>query len=102
MKTLVDSNQILIKRIVLILYDIIAVIAASLMALFIRFEGNYGAIPRDYITQSLKYVPAVIVATILIFYCFRLYSSLWTFAGAPELINITFACGYHSHRQNDT
>ena len=93
MKTIVDSNQILIKRIVLILYDIIAVIAASLMALFIRFEGNYGAIPRDYITQSLKYVPAVIVATILIFYCFRLYSSLWTFAGAPELINITFACG---------
>ncbi|TGY95812.1 polysaccharide biosynthesis protein [Petralouisia muris] len=99
MKTILDTNQILIKRIFLILYDIIAVVAASLMALFIRFEGNYASIPRGYITQCLKYVPVVIAATLIIFYCFRLYSSLWTFAGAPELINITFACGLSAMAQ---
>ncbi len=91
MKTLTETNQLLFKRIILIVYDIIAVVAASLLALFIRFEGRYIEIPRQYISRSLQYIPVIIVITLIIFYGFRLYSSLWTYAGAPELINITFA-----------
>lgn len=91
MKTLTATNQLLFKRIILIVYDIIAVVAASLLALLIRFEGRYFEIPREYISRSLQYIPAIIVITLIIFYGFRLYSSLWTYAGAPELINITFA-----------
>jgi len=90
-KTLTETNQLLFKRIILIVYDIIAVVAASLLALFIRFEGRYIEIPREYISRSLQYIPVIIVITLIIFYGFRLYSSLWTYAGAPELINITFA-----------
>jgi len=90
-KTLTETNQLLFKRLILIIYDIIAVVAASLLALFIRFEGRYIEIPREYISRSLQYIPAIIVITLIIFYGFRLYSSLWTYAGAPELINITFA-----------
>lgn len=93
MSTLIEKNQFLvIKRIFLVVYDIIAVIAASMLALFIRFEGNYTAIPRAYIVKSLQYAPVIIIVTAVVFYGLRLYSSLWTFAGAPELINITFAC----------
>lgn len=91
MKTLTETNQLLFKRIILIVYDIIAVVAASLLALLIRFEGRYIEIPREYISRSLQYIPVIIVVTLIIFYGFRLYSSLWTYAGAPELINITFA-----------
>lgn len=91
MKTLTETNQLLLKRVILIIYDIAAVVAASLLALFIRFEGRYIEIPREYISRSLQYIPAIIVITLIIFYGFRLYSSLWTYAGAPELINITFA-----------
>jgi len=91
--TLIEKNQFLvIKRIFLVVYDIIAVIAASMLALVIRFEGNYTAIPRAYIVKSLQYAPVIIIVTAVVFYGLRLYSSLWTFAGAPELINITFAC----------
>lgn len=90
-KTLTETNQLLFKRIILIVYDIIAVVAASLLALLIRFEGRYIEIPREYISRSLQYIPVIIVVTLIIFYGFRLYSSLWTYAGAPELINITFA-----------
>jgi len=90
---LIEKNQFLvIKRIFLVVYDIIAVIAASMLALVIRFEGNYTAIPRAYIVKSLQYAPVIIIVTAVVFYGLRLYSSLWTFAGAPELINITFAC----------
>ena len=96
MKTLAETNQLLFKRIILIVYDIIAVVAASLLALFIRFEGRYIEIPREYISRSLQYIPVIIVITLIIFYGFRLYSSLWTYAGAPELINITFASALSS------
>ncbi len=93
MSTLIEKNQFLvIKRIFLVVYDTIAVIAASMLALVIRFEGNYTAIPRAYIVKSLQYAPVIIIVTAVVFYGLRLYSSLWTFAGAPELINITFAC----------
>ena len=93
MNVLIEKNQFLIiKRIFLVAYDIIAVVAASLLALFIRFEGNYAAIPKSYVVKSLQYIPVIIIVTVIVFYCFRLYSSLWTYAGAPELINITFAC----------
>lgn len=93
MSTLIEKNQFLvIKRIFLVVYDIMAVIAASMLALVIRFEGNYTAIPRAYIVKSLQYAPVIIIVTAVVFYGLRLYSSLWTFAGAPELINITFAC----------
>ncbi len=93
MSTLIEKKQFLvIKRIFLVVYDIIAVIAASMLALVIRFEGNYTAIPRAYIVKSLQYAPVIIIVTAVVFYGLRLYSSLWTFAGAPELINITFAC----------
>lgn len=93
MSTLIEKNQLLIfKRIFLVAYDIIAVVAASILALVIRFEGNYAAIPKAYVLKSLQYAPVIIILTAAVFYGFRLYSSLWTYAGAPELINITFAC----------
>lgn len=91
MKTLTETNQLLLKRIILIIYDIVAVVAASLLALFIRFEGHYSEILKGYIFRSLQYIPVIIIITLIIFYGFRLYSSLWAYAGAPELINITFA-----------
>lgn len=93
MNVLIEKNQFLIiKRIFLAAYDIIAVVASSLLALFIRYEGNYAAIPSKYVVKSLQYIPVIIIVTAIVFYWFRLYSSLWTYAGAPELINITFAC----------
>lgn len=93
MNVLIEKNQFLIiKRILLVAYDIIAVVASSLLALFIRYEGNYAAIPSKYVVKSLQYIPIIIIVTLIVFYGFRLYSSLWTYAGAPELINITFAC----------
>ncbi|MCI8483829.1 MAG: polysaccharide biosynthesis protein [Lachnospiraceae bacterium] len=91
MRALIEDHQLLLKKVILVVYDIIAVVVSSLMALLIRFEGNYGAIPRDYLEKSLQYIVVVIVFTLVIFYYFRLYSSLWTYAGATELVNIVIA-----------
>lgn len=96
MRMWIENNQLLLKKIVLVIYDIIAIVAASLMALFLRFERNYGAIPKEYLEKSLQYIVIVIALTLIIFYYFRLYSSLWTYAGATELVNITVASALSS------
>ncbi len=88
MKILIENNQLLLKKLFFILYDIVAVIAASILALILRFEGHYDSIPREYLDRSLQYISIVIVLTIVIFYVFRLYGSLWSYAGATELMNI--------------
>ncbi len=92
MRVLIENNQLLIKKIFLIIYDAFAVIAASILALVLRFEGKYHEIPRKYVERSLQYIIIVIVITIIIFYVFRLYDSLWSYAGATELSSILFAC----------
>lgn len=95
-KVLIENNQLVLKKIILVIYDIFAIVAASVLALLIRFEGNYSAIPPEYLARSLQYITVIIVITLIIFYYFRLYSSLWTYAGATELINIAIASALSS------
>ena len=66
-------------------------IGASVLALFLRFEGRYEAIPRQYLDKINQYIFIVIVISIVIFYIMRLYGSLWSYAGTTELVNILVA-----------
>lgn len=91
MKILIENNQILLKKVLLVIYDMAAVIAASVFALFLRFEGRYSDIPKVYLEKIQQYIGIVIVITILIFYLLRLYASLWSYAGTTELVNILAA-----------
>ena len=51
MKILIERNQLLLKKLGLALFDMFAVVVSSLLALVLRFEGNYSAIPREYIDK---------------------------------------------------
>ncbi len=86
------DKTLLIRRIGLILYDSLAVVVASYFSLLLRYEFIAADIPSGYIQVMLRLLPGSIFTTILIFAAFRLYSSLWTYAGANELINISAAC----------
>ena len=46
MEQKIKDYQLIIKRVILLIYDMIAIVAAGLLALFIRFEGKYYVIPR--------------------------------------------------------
>lgn len=80
------------KRVFLICYDICAIIAASLAALLLRFDFSYADIPKVYMNALWHGLPFLIISALLIFSSFRLYSSLWSYAGAMELLNIISAC----------
>ena len=84
--------KIFYRRTCLIIYDIISIILASYLALIVRYEFAIDSIPSHFMRPVERFMPINILITIVIFYVFRLYSSLWAFAGETELQNIIISC----------
>ncbi len=84
--------KLLFRRIFLISYDVAAILIASGMALLLRFELDFFAIDLKYLEAVWAYFPINIITTIAIFYLFKLYHSLWAFAGIMEMQNVVAAC----------
>ena len=84
--------KIFYRRTCLIIYDIISIVLSSYLALIIRYEFDLDAIPLNFIRPIEHFMPLNILVTLVIFYFFHLYSSLWAFAGETELQNIVISC----------
>ena len=83
--------KLLYRRTALMVYDIISIVVASYLALLIRYDMHVYLIPDYFLEPIEKYLPLNIVITMVLFYIFRLYSSLWAFAGEAELQNLVMA-----------
>lgn len=81
-----------IRITLLIIYDVFAILLAEYMALLIRYEFHPNRIREIYLESLLHYSVINIIVTILIFYLFALYESLWRYASVTELLNLTLAC----------
>lgn len=93
MKILNRMNpQLLHRRIVLVILDIMTVCVASIAPLWIRFELNYRDIPKVYLDSAWDFMIFNVIMTLAVFYVFKLYHSLWAFAGTAEVQNILAAC----------
>jgi FlaA1/EpsC-like NDP-sugar epimerase len=64
---------------------------ASFLAIAIRFDLRLGQVPTHYLEAVLSYTIINTVTSIIIFAIFRLYNSLWKYAGIDELSNIVFS-----------
>ncbi|MCR4762614.1 MAG: polysaccharide biosynthesis protein [Lachnospiraceae bacterium] len=80
------------RQLVLVFYDIFSVVLASYVAILMRFEFRPSQIPEIYLDPVQRFLPIQVVLTLLLFYLFRLYNSLWAFAGENELQNVVVAC----------
>lgn len=87
-----DRSQLLIRRTILLVYDVIAIYLSGVIAIFIRFELEFNEGAQLYLDTFHHYLPFIIGATLLIFYFSHMYSSLWSYAGASEMVNIVAAC----------
>lgn len=85
------NSQIFYRRIVLIIFDIMTVCVASVIPLWLRFIDEE-TIPDVYIGSAWDFLLINIVMTLIVFYLFKLYQSLWAFAGPTEAQNIVAAC----------
>lgn len=79
------------RRTCLIIYDIISVIGASYLALLMRYSFDISEIPDYFIDPINRFLPVNILITLLVLYLFRMYHSLWAFAGETELQNLVIS-----------
>lgn len=86
------NHKLFIRRILLILLDTICIIFAAFFALATRFEFVMQSIDPLFIKELTQYLPVFVLTTLLVFMLFRIYSSLWEYAGIEEIFNIVIAC----------
>lgn len=79
------------RRTCLIIYDIISIILASYGALLMRYSFEMSEIPGHFVEPINRFLPLNIVITLVVLYLFRMYNSLWAFAGETELQNLVMA-----------
>jgi FlaA1/EpsC-like NDP-sugar epimerase len=90
-RKLINDKKLFIRRLFLIILDAMLINIASFLALFVRFELKFNEIPLNYLDAVFSYITINTITTIIIFALFRLYNSLWKYAGIDEFINIVFA-----------
>lgn len=69
--------------------DIISVILAAFISMYLRFDSD--KIPVNYLSLLISYMPLTVVIYIVSFYLFNLYGRIWRYASATELIAIVIA-----------
>ncbi|MBO4927314.1 MAG: polysaccharide biosynthesis protein [Clostridiales bacterium] len=76
--------QWITHSIVVIVADVIVVLFSYFAALWIRFDLQFGKIPEEYLSTYLRIMPAWCVITIVVFFLFKLYHSIWTYVSMDE------------------
>ncbi len=77
--------------VLLALYDALAVCISYFLALWIRFDCVYSAIPERYLKTYTCFIGIYAVLCVAVFALFKLYKTLWKFASYVELSRILFA-----------
>jgi len=83
------SIIIFIETGLLIILDIILTVIASVTALVTRFEFNIMQIPEEFSGVLMEDEIFFCSITLIIFGIFRIYSSLWEYAGLEELSTLS-------------
>lgn len=75
----------------LMLYDSLALSFSYLIALWLRYDLRYSTIEAIYIERWKSFVPLYIGVSLLVFWCLKLYKSIWRFASYSELLRVSMA-----------
>ena len=79
------------RIILLIISDLLAILLASVLSLYVRYDFKFMDVPREsWITLLTIYVYNVIIL-LAVFNIFKLYNSVWRYASDKELINNALA-----------
>ena len=85
------ENSIQAQTIVQLFLDVCIILSSMGGALWVRMDFQFGGIDTVFLQSLGKYAGINIVCTLLVFRGFRLYNSLWRYAGMIELKNVVYA-----------
>jgi FlaA1/EpsC-like NDP-sugar epimerase len=88
-----NNLELYIKKFFFVSFDIFAIITTCVFGLLIRFEFEINSNNRVYFERTWRILPILVMLTLFIFYIFRMYSSIWKYAGVREMFYIACACG---------
>ena len=80
------------KNLMLVILDVIAIICSFYVAFYLRFDGDlFGKQAFPYFVTCVRSMSAIIVIKIIVFYFFKLYKSLWSYASIEEVLQVLLA-----------
>lgn len=85
-------NKKRIRIIMFIILDILALTICSFLALALRLDFQ---LETAYVNNIYKYLFTDAIILVGIFWIFRLYKSMWSYASINETINIIIACSFY-------
>lgn len=91
MKKIELNYKLITRRAFLLTYDMLAVCCCNFLSLILRYNFQLDDVPGYFWNAVWQHLPISIAITLLLFYCFRLYHSLWAYAGVSEMQNIVVA-----------
>lgn len=87
-----DRMQLLVRRFFLFLTDTFLLNACVYMSLIMRFDVGIVSIEPQYTSNYVENMLPYTIISLLIFWGFRLYHSLWQYASIAEVYRIAEAC----------
>ena len=90
-KQIEDFRGAWLARVVILATDIFSVVFSYLFVLWLRYDAVYSHIDPKYLVWYLQYLPINLAVTIGLLLIFRMYSSIWRFAGVTEMARTALA-----------
>ena len=87
-----DRMQLLVRRFFLFLTDTFLLNACVYLSLIMRFDVGIVSIEPQYTSNYVENMLPYTIISLLIFWGFRLYHSLWQYASIAEVYRIAEAC----------
>ena len=87
-----DRIQLLVRRFFLFLTDTFLLNACVYLSLIMRLDVGIVSIEPQYISNYVENMLPYTIMSLLIFWLFRLYHSLWQYASIAEVYRIAEAC----------
>lgn len=87
-----DRMQLLVRRFFLFLTDTFLLNACVYLSLIMRFDVGIVSIEPQYTSNYVENMLPYTIISLLIFWVFRLYHSLWQYASIAEVYRIAEAC----------
>ncbi len=82
-----------IRAAIVAILDIIIIAVAFMAAFLLRFDFQFSVIVKNYVHAYQLVVPTVAIVALIVFWCFKLYHSIWSYASLDELIRMILAWG---------
>ncbi|WP_099190628.1 polysaccharide biosynthesis protein [Tepidibacter mesophilus] len=82
-------SKVKIRQIILVIVDSVLISLCAYISMCLIFDFNT---PNKYIYIIKSYMIAYIFATLIVFYLFKFYSSLWRYASIEEMLSVVIAC----------